>query len=184
LSIGNTILKSAGEASLLNQSGTVTSLGYNLSSDNGGNVLTNSTDQVNTDPGVGPLQNNGGPTFTCGLLSNSPAIDAGKALGVTTDQRGAPRPYDFSTTANASGGDGSDIGAFELGRPTLQIASANNSAVQSWESYYGDFTLQMVTNVVAANDWMNVGSTPVLVGNQYVLTNGPIAGNKFYRLRR
>jgi hypothetical protein len=46
------------------------------------------------DPKLGPLQNNGGPTFTQALLAGSPAIDAGddSVLGapfnLTTDQRG------------------------------------------------------------------------------------------------
>ena len=66
------------------------------------------------DPLLGPLQNNGGPTLTHALLSGSPAIDQGRSFGVTTDQRGHPRPYDFSPIANATGGDGTDIGAFEL----------------------------------------------------------------------
>lgn len=38
--------------------------GYNLSSDNGGGYLTATGDQINTDPKLGPLQNNGGLTFT------------------------------------------------------------------------------------------------------------------------
>src|SRR5207248_557682 len=54
-----------------------TSHGYNLSSDNGGGFLNAIGDQINTDPLLGPLQNNGGPTFTHGLLTGSPAINAG-----------------------------------------------------------------------------------------------------------
>src|SRR5205823_155444 len=34
-------------------------------------------DQINTDPLLGPLQNNGGPTLTYEPLTGSPAIDAG-----------------------------------------------------------------------------------------------------------
>jgi hypothetical protein len=34
-------------------------------------------DQINTDPMIGSLQDNGGPTFTHALLSGSSAIDAG-----------------------------------------------------------------------------------------------------------
>jgi hypothetical protein len=60
-----------------NDSGTVTSHGYNLSSDDGGGVLNGTGDQINTNPLLGPLQNNGGPTFTHQLLPGSPAIDAG-----------------------------------------------------------------------------------------------------------
>jgi Divergent InlB B-repeat domain len=65
------------------------------------------------DPLLGPLQNNGGQTDTMEPAPSSPVIDAGDALGVSDDQRGEPRPFDFSGLANAPGGDGSDIGAYE-----------------------------------------------------------------------
>ena len=76
--LGNTILKagSAG-ANLSNNGGSVLSHGYNLSSDNGDEFLTGPGDRINTDPMLGPLQNNGGPTFTHDLLAGSPAIDTG-----------------------------------------------------------------------------------------------------------
>jgi hypothetical protein len=51
--------------------------GYNISSDDGGGFLNGPGDQINTDPLLGPLQDNGGPTFTHELLKGSPAIDAG-----------------------------------------------------------------------------------------------------------
>src|SRR6266487_292217 len=77
--------------------------GYNLSSDNSAS-LTNATSIKNTDPLLGPLTDNGGPTRSMGLLYNSPAIDAAyDAAGPGTDQRGVARP----TQAH------SDIGAFE-----------------------------------------------------------------------
>jgi CSLREA domain-containing protein len=88
--------------------------GYNLSSDSGGGFLTAAGDQINTDPKLGPLQNNNGPTQTMALLHGSPAWDKGKNFGVTTDALGLPRPFDVPTLANASGGDGSDIGAVEM----------------------------------------------------------------------
>jgi hypothetical protein len=69
---------------------------------------------LGVNPQLGPLQNNGGPTPTMALPSTSPAVDKGKAFGLTSDQRGVLRPIDFPSIANASGGDGSDIGAFEL----------------------------------------------------------------------
>ena len=78
LDIESTILN-RGELgpNISNDSGTVTSHGYNLSSDDGGSVLNGPGDQINTNPLLGPLQNNGGPTFTHQLLPSSPAIDAG-----------------------------------------------------------------------------------------------------------
>ncbi len=100
---------------------TTTSQGYNLCNDIGGNwyppvsFLTAIGDQTYTNAQLGPLQDNGGPTATMALLPGSPALDKGKSLGVTTDQRGLARPVDISYTPNATGGDGSDIGAFEAG---------------------------------------------------------------------
>jgi hypothetical protein len=117
------------------------------------------------------------------LRAGSPAIDKGKNCGPATDQRGVPRPYDFPSIINAAGGDGSDIGAFELGRPTLTIQKIATSAVLSWPSYYTDFVVQSVTDIKSSNNWANVAGIPVVVGSQYVLTNGPISGNRFYRLK-
>ena len=87
--LGDTILGSG--ASIFVLDGTVTSHGYNLSYDNGGGFLTGPGDQINTDPLLGPLQNNGGPTSTHELLPGSPAIDAGDpnfAPPPDYDQRG------------------------------------------------------------------------------------------------
>ena len=77
LEIGNTILSDSGTNIVNLNGGMVTSHGYNLSSDDGGGFLTATGDQINTDPMLGPLQDNGGPTFTHALLNGSPAINAG-----------------------------------------------------------------------------------------------------------
>ena len=78
LDIEGTILNRGESGSnISNDSGTVISHGYNLSSDDGGGLLNGSGDQINTNPQLGPLQNNGGTTFTHALLLPSPAIDAG-----------------------------------------------------------------------------------------------------------
>ena len=84
---GSTMLNVGGASgeNIFNNSGTVTSLGYNLSSDAAGGdgttgpggFLNATGDQRNTDPLLGPLQDNGGPTFTHALLAGSPAINAG-----------------------------------------------------------------------------------------------------------
>jgi hypothetical protein len=59
------------------------------------------------------LADNGGPTKTRSLQSGSPAIDKGNSFGETTDQRGSARPDDDPAVPNATGGDGTDIGAYE-----------------------------------------------------------------------
>jgi Right handed beta helix region len=111
--ISNTILNAgASGENIFNNGGTVTSLGYNLSSDDGGGYLTGPGDQINTDPLLGLLQNNGGPTFTHALLPGSPAIDAGDPNFTPPplyDQRGCPFDRVFNGRI--------DIGSFEVQPP-------------------------------------------------------------------
>jgi len=77
--------------------------GHNVASDGTCN-LTAAGDQPGTDPLLGPLASNGGPTATHALLDGSPAIDAASAARCPpTDQRGVARPR----------GAGCDVGAFE-----------------------------------------------------------------------
>ncbi len=104
--------------------GGFTSRGFNLiGAVDGSSGFVNGVgaDQVGTtvapiDPMIGPLAMNGGPTPTHALLPNSPAVDKGNSFGIREDQRGFRRPYNFHGIPNAAGGDGSDIGAFELDR--------------------------------------------------------------------
>jgi predicted outer membrane repeat protein len=102
--------------------GSFNSQGHNLVGDvTGGSGFTNGLngDQVGTaanplDALLGPLADNGGPTFTHALLPGSPAIDAGNNSGAPdTDQRGESRPQD----GNADGTTTVDIGAFEIAPP-------------------------------------------------------------------
>ena len=87
-------------------------------------MITNLTAHniYNQDPKLGPLADLGGPTPTHALRFDSPALDAGHSGGLTTDQRGLPRPIDEPNTSNADGGDGSDIGAYEAD-PNLRLAT-------------------------------------------------------------
>jgi hypothetical protein len=94
LTIGNTILNTGASGSnIYNRDSSVISLGHNLSNDDGGGYLTGTGDQINTDPMLGPLQANGGRTFTHALLPGSPAIDAGADLATLNG------PIDDTTTS-------------------------------------------------------------------------------------
>jgi predicted outer membrane repeat protein len=92
IDVSNTILNAGvSGGNIFNNGGTVTSYGYNLSSDDGGGFLTGPGDQVNTDPLLSPLQHNGGPTLTHLPSRGSPAIDAGDPNFMPppfSDQRG------------------------------------------------------------------------------------------------
>lgn len=112
-------------------SGRLRSLGYNLigkTTDETEIVGETTGNRLNIDPLLGPLQDNGGPTLTRGLLSGSPALDRGDAGASRKDQRGHKRPVDFQNVANATKGDGSDIGAYELqaGGATLSSEDASD----------------------------------------------------------
>jgi CSLREA domain-containing protein len=115
-------------------SGTITSLGNNVSNDATCFNLATNGDQPNTNPLLNPLAlNPPGTTQTHALQPNSPAIDAvtavpvecpngpppgpGTPTPITTDQRGVPRPQ-VRTAARC------DIGAYELiGSPSPTATS-------------------------------------------------------------
>lgn len=98
-----------------NCSGTFELYGTNLAS----NVditceTTNANFALLTSSLIGPLQDNGGPTFTQALLSGSEAIDGSiDALGCV-DERGAALALD-QRGANRPAGARCDIGAYEYG---------------------------------------------------------------------
>jgi len=138
-------------------------------------------------PLLGPLAQNGGglpthaPLFGGTATTTSPVIDAGTNFGFATDERGAPRPYSVGLP-RPPGGDGSDIGAFELGSGDLGAAISTNGLVLSWPAYYGDLTLQSATSFQGSSNWSVVPDTPVLVANQFVVTNRMTNAMQFYRL--
>jgi hypothetical protein len=110
VSILDTVLN-AGKmgGNIYNDGGTVISLGYNVSSDNGGGYFNGPGDQINTNPLLGPLQDNGGPTLTHALLPGSPAVDTGDPNFTPPpnyDQRGPG----FGRVVNGR----IDIGSFEV----------------------------------------------------------------------
>jgi len=105
--LGNTILSAnlGGTGQTSNCGGhDLTSAGYNLEN---GNTCDFSAagDLPNTDPKLGNLMDNGGPTETMALQAGSPAMDAAtpKCAPPKTDQRGVSRPQ----------GPRCDIGAYE-----------------------------------------------------------------------
>ncbi len=97
--------------------GFVISDGYNLIGFSSGPLPAEPGDQFNISAAalkLGPLQDNGGPTFTHALLCDSPAIDAGiNTDAPATDQRGFARIV----------GNFIDIGAYEGGNTSPSVSS-------------------------------------------------------------
>jgi Concanavalin A-like lectin/glucanases superfamily len=163
-------------------SGTLVSVGYNLIGAADGSSGWVASDLTGTiaaalNPLLGPIQDNGGPTFTMALPPDSAAVDHGDDSVVIVwpfDQRGSPR---FS-------GANVDIGAFELfqGLAYLNITHQPGTVVLSWQTTNTGYTLQQNTNL-ATSTWVTVPGTPSIVGQQYVLTNTAAGTDKnFYRL--
>ncbi len=106
---------------------------------------------IDVEPLLGPLQDNGGPTQTIGLLPGSPALNAGSNPdGLTTDQRGEG----FPRTINGQ----TDIGAFEA--PNLPPIVTPASFTVSEESPSGT-----VVGEVIATDELGGLSFEIVGGN-------------------
>jgi hypothetical protein len=148
----NTLLASNTPA---NWAGSIVDAGHNLSSDLSPG-LTGTGSVTNTDPKLGPLTNNGGPTLTMALLPGSPAIDGGDtAAAPVMDQRGFPRPS----------GAAADMGAFEHGSTlpllsiilssptvlTIQVQGNSNQACRLLASSNLVAWVSMATNQIGVN---------------------------------
>jgi hypothetical protein len=165
--------------------GTINSYDYNLIQSADGLSLAGATNHVivGQDALLGPLADNGGFGRTMALRPGSAAIDKGKNFSFASDQRSGPRPFDFGSVANAGGGDGSDIGAFELGMPLLVLARQQTNVTLSWPSCYADFILES-TPAVGPNNWTPMTNTPVTkAAQQFFATNYAALGSKFFRLK-
>ena len=141
--------------------GAFNSRGHNLIGQiDGGGGLSNGVNAdiagVSTeplDPKLGPLQNNGGSTFTMALLLGSPAFDHGDdallnpPLTLTTDQRGLMRRSCVHV----------DIGAYELQAPVLNSPGKNgNDITITFTTEVGrNYRLEGI-DCLGANSWMIV----------------------------
>jgi len=120
--------------------GTVVSHGHNISDDGTGNFSVAAGDLPNTDPMLGPLADNGGPTGTNALLFGSPAINAGDASAPPQDQRGVSRVG------------AADIGAYEADHNTFLVTTTNDSGAGSLRQAIMDSNTAPSPGTSVAND--------------------------------
>ncbi|MFL6594876.1 MAG: choice-of-anchor Q domain-containing protein, partial [Chthoniobacterales bacterium] len=146
-----------------------------------------SHDQVGTtgspiNPALRPADSYGGLTPTQAPMPGSPVIDQGSrgtnAIGqpINSDQRGSIRAFDFGGVANAVGGDGSDIGAVEVGPtqagPTFTVT--NTASHDDGFCSVDDCTLLEALNLSnAASDTNTINFAPNVFGTVILpTTNG------------
>jgi len=169
-----------------NATGCIADAGHNLSSD-ASCGFTRVGSMNNTDPMLGPLQDNGGPTLTMALLPGSPAIDAGDtSLAPPTDQRGFPRPA----------GSAADIGAYEFSPPVMASpppsqTSEDGATVDMWapvsgpalgyEWFFNGSAIVGCTNsdlCMSGVQGSNIGSYTFVVSNaDGTIASGPVMLN-------
>ena len=106
MNVSSSIIKGQCGASVLSLSSIAVTGNHDILDPAGGNA-TLPADNLNCDPHVLPLADNGGPTLTAALGANSCAIDHGaNPDALPFDQRGEP----YAREAGAA----ADVGAFEL----------------------------------------------------------------------
>jgi hypothetical protein len=187
VTLRNTIIagNTSGQASRPDVSGDFASLGHNLIGNSSGGSGFVMSDLLNTNALLGPLQNNGGPTFTHALLPDSPALNAGDNTDASeTDQRGFPRIV----------GGVIDIGAYEAEpvtpRPVItSIRVLSNGHVQLQITGTPDVICTVLAAAdpgLPAGDWTNLGPADETAPGEFQFTDTS-AGNfpyRFYRARQ
>lgn len=143
----------------------------NLIETTGADFFSCGTSLLTSDPVLGPLQNNGGPTQTMAIGPGSPAIDAGDdATCAPADQRGEKRPEGFAC----------DLGSYEY---KSQIAiryvkwnatGANNGT--SWADAYTDLQSALTAATNGTDLWVAAGTYKPTAGSDrnisFALKNG------------
>jgi hypothetical protein len=163
----NTVV--ANSASGGNCNGTITNEGNNIDDGTTCGWGSASGSMSSTDPLLGTLTDNGGPTQTFALLAGSPAIDAGDDATCSAapvnglDQRGVTRPQ----------GAHCDIGAFEL----VEFSLSGNAGVAAATLSYTDGTPRTATadsdgnySLFVSNNWTGT-VTPSLPGYTFSPAN-------------
>jgi hypothetical protein len=135
-------------------SGTISDGGHNLDSDGSCGLDPANDSLPDTDPLLGPLQDNGGSTWTEALLAGSPAIDAGdNAQCPPTDQRGVSRPQDGNWDGEAV----CDMGAYEFPQGISLIPSVQSGSGEPGVSI--NYTFQLY-NWTPLTDTYNLALSP------------------------
>ncbi|MGO4254972.1 choice-of-anchor Q domain-containing protein [Marmoricola sp. RAF53] len=130
---------------------------------------TPGSDLLGQDPQLAALGDNGGPTQTRRPLNGSPVLDHGRSFGLAQDQRGRFRPVDLAGVANAAGGDGADMGAFELSSTSGATAVQNLAA----PTVAGSARLGATMTATSSGSWNPVNAT---LSRQWLRNGAAIPG--------
>ncbi len=154
----------------------VTSLGHNIIGVGGQSLGWSAADLVGSaadpvDPFIGPLADNGGPTWTHALLPGSPAMNSGNNALVDSpgDQRGAgfPRLYGIAV----------DVGAYEVSDPFTVHSDVLFDLIQLRNGATAPAVVQTLTSAITK---LSAAVAPSLWQDTYRLA--PAAGQAAFTL--
>jgi hypothetical protein len=162
--IDNTIIGQS-DTNVQDFTGTAINSGTDTTSGVGDLIRTQSgfagTIASTTDPMLGPLQNNGGPTHTMALLAGSRAFDAGVnsavPAGLATDQRGQARIVDGIVDIGAVENNLTAVASISRNLPSGQLTNASSVTylisftVPTMGLTAGDFHLTGTASVADSN---------------------------------
>lgn len=66
--------------------------------------------------------------------------------------------------------------------PSLGIRINGGQVELYWQTNFTGFHVQRTSSLSTSNRWVDVTNAPVIVGQEYRVTNGPPVGTQFYRL--
>jgi predicted outer membrane repeat protein len=128
---------------------------------------------VGTDPSLGPLADNGGPTQTHLPSATSAALDVGLANGLSADQRLLSRTVDQTDIGNGPG-DGTDIGAVEVAAIPIVLPDQPFDKIptgcpilpaQAGKAFAGDDSAETIKGTTGNDILRGFGGTDDVIGD-------------------
>jgi hypothetical protein len=117
-------------------------------------------------------------------LAGYQSFSAGTSLGVNITGLSAGATYYYRVRAYNGSGTSGNSATISVTTPlTLEYAQQGSDLVLAWPTNSIGFELEYATNLPPTN-WTPVSPAPMIVGEQYVVTNALTDAARFYRLEK
>ncbi len=117
-------------------------------------------------------------------LAGYQSLDAGTSRSVSVTGLSAATTYYYRVRASNGSGTSSNSATISVSTPlVLEYARQGSDLVFSWPTNSIGFALQYATNLPPTN-WTPASPAPMIIGEQYVVTNAMTDAERYYRLRK